>query len=159
MTPFATNPSRGRTSFEDELDAITPFADYLRKLADDLGIRGIVDFFPEESDATVGMDTIWGAEPYQVCADTLTEVTGGSRKARWALVHGDAQLSKMPRLLLLKDAKGAQVDWLENRLSDEVRDACERFEALLKDVASEFARDNDQRGSGQQQDGETGDSP
>ena len=140
---------------EEELDAITPFADYLRKLADDLGIRGIVDFFPEESDATVGIDTIWGAEPYQVCADTLTEVTGGSEKARWALVHGDAQLSKMPRLLLLKDAKWAQVDWLEDRLSDEVRDACERFEALLEDVG----RDSEQRGSGQQQDGGTGDSP
>ena len=54
---------------EDWLYAVTPFADYLRKLAKDLKISRKVDFFPETAlHAAVGeSDMIWGAEPYQVC--------------------------------------------------------------------------------------------
>ena len=128
---------------EDELNGVTPFADYLCKLAKELDADGIVDFFPTESEATVGLDAIWGAEPYQVCGDILTELTGGSKHARWALAYGDVQLSRMPRDLLHEDAKDARVKWLEDRLSDDVREERERWEAFLKSVSVEILSNKD----------------
>lgn len=127
----------------DDLNEVTPFADYLCKLAEELNVGGIVDFFPTEPEATVGIDTIWGAEPYQVCRNTLMELVGGSKHARWALAYGDAQLSRMPRHLLHPDAKEARVEWLEGRLTDEVRDAREKWEALLEAVSLEILFDRD----------------
>ena len=98
-----------------------PFCDYLCKLAEDLRIAGTVDFYPDDSDATVGFDTIWGAEPYEVCRDLLGELTGGSRLARRALLRGDVRLSEIPSDLLSPDSREARVAWLEDKLSDQGR--------------------------------------
>lgn len=106
-----------------------PFATYLRKMADDLGTEGSVDFV--HSPSAVGWSSpIWGAEPYEICRDTLSELTGGSKYARWALVHGDVRLSEVPKELLKPEAKDDRVAWLESKLSDEVRNREERREAL-----------------------------
>ena len=92
----------------DDLFAVTPFADYLRKQAKDLEIGGIVDFFPEtDMDATVGFETIWGAEPYIVCYDHLAKLTGdrGTRSGHWRRVMSHSPKSpriswrRMPRTL------------------------------------------------------------
>ncbi len=131
----------------DDLNEVTPFADYLCELADDLDVKGIVDFLPTESEATVGFDTIWGAEPYQVCGNALTELTGGTKRARWALAYGDVQLSRMPRDLLHADAKEARVKWLEDRLSDEVRAERESWEDLLEALSAEIMLDKDLQAS------------
>ena len=117
---------------EDDLYGVVPFADYLCSLAEDMGVGGIVDFFPNDTDATVGYDTIWGAEPYEVCKDLLGEMTGGSKYARWALVHGDVQLSKIPRDLLKPEAKDARVAWLESKLSDDVRNRQDDLESMRR---------------------------
>ena len=98
-----------------------PFCDYLCKLAEDLRIAGTVDFYPDDSDATVGFDTIWGAEPYEVCRNVLGELTGGSRLARRALLRGDVRLSEIPSDLLSPGSRAARVAWLEDKLSDQGR--------------------------------------
>ena len=109
-----------------------PFAAYLRKMADDLGAEGTVDF--DRSDFAVGwFSPIWGAEPYAVCGDILGELTGGSKYALWALVHGDAQLSEIPEDLLKPEAKDDRVAWLESKLSDDVRDREDAAEARAKE--------------------------
>ena len=113
---------------------VAPFADYLCKLAEDLGV-GIVDFYSNDFDSTVGYNTIWGAKPYEVCKDLLVELTGGSKYARWALLHGDVQLSKMPQDLLKPEAKDARVAWLESKLSDDVRDRQDELESMRRDLA------------------------
>ena len=123
---------------EDDLYGVVPFAEYLCNLAEDMGIEGIVDFYPNDSDATVGYDTIWGAEPYEVCRDSLAELTGGSKYARWALLHGDVQLSNIPQDLLGPEAKGARVAWLESKLSDEVRSRQDDFESELESIGRDL---------------------
>lgn len=98
-----------------------PFASYLRKLAEDVGVEGIFD----PSSHSVGWPVaIWGAEPYMVCRDTLGELTGDSEHARLALVHGDVRLSEIPKELLPSkpdDRKEDRIAWLESKLGDEVR--------------------------------------
>lgn len=130
---------RGEASwdfYEDDLYAVTPFADYLRMLAEKLEIGGIVDFSPTESEATVGSDTVWGAEPYQICSDTLTELTGGSKHARWALAYGDVQLARIPPDLLQADAKERRINWLEEHLSEAVREEREDWERFWSELDS-----------------------
>ena len=111
----------GFVFLKDGLDAVTPFADYLRKLANDLEISGKVDFFPETtSDVAVGeFDMLWGTEPYQVCREKLEQIAGGSESANSALAHGDVRLSDIPKELMPSDAKDKRKDkrvaWLEER--------------------------------------------
>lgn len=114
---------------------VDPFATYLCKMAKDLGIDGIVNF--EEPDSAVY--TTWGGKPYEVCGDTLGELTGGSIYARWALLYGDVRLSKIPKDLLKPEAKDDRIAWLENKLSDDMRNTIDDmrqnapdFEELLK---------------------------
>ncbi len=124
---------------EDDLYGVVPFADYLCNLAEDMGIEGIVDFYPNDSDAMVGYDTIWGAEPYEVCRDRLAELTGGSKYARWALLYGDVQLSNIPQDLLEPEAKDARVAWLESKLSDEVRSRQDDLDSELESIGRDLA--------------------
>ena len=126
-----------------------PFCDYLCKLAEDMRIAGIVDFYPDTSDATVGFETIWGAEPYEVCRDVLGELTGESKLARRALLHGDVRLSQIPKELLSPEAKDARVAWLEERQSDEGRFQ-EELASSLTLAASEPEPSSDASDSGEQ---------
>ena len=121
-----------RENWDLACDGAKPFAAYLRKMADDLGAEGTVDF--DRSDFAVGwFSPIWGAEPYAVCRDTLGELTGGSKYALWALVHGDVQLSEIPEDLLRPEAKDDRVAWLESKLSDDVRDREDAADARAKE--------------------------
>ena len=121
---------------EDFLYAVTPFADYLCKLAKDLEISRKVDFFPETaSHATVGeFDMIWGAEPYQVCRDELDEITGGSDLACSALAYGDVQLSDIPKELMTPDAKEKRVAWLKEKGAEGEGERRREREGLIKMV-------------------------
>ena len=124
-----------------------PFRAYLCKLAEDMS--GAVDFSQNASDATVGFGTIWGAEPYEVCRDILGELTGGSKLARRALLHGDVRLAQIPKDLMSPKAKDARVAWLEERLSDEGR-LQEELASSLTLVASEPEPSSDTSDSGEQ---------
>ena len=120
----------GYFSGSDYPNEVTPFADYLCKQAEDLDIDGIVDFSlpPEETFASVGFDTIWGAETYQVCRRELTELTGDSNIAKWALARGDVLLSKVPKQLMVPEAKDDRVRWLESKASEKTRELQENWE-------------------------------
>lgn len=135
-----------RNDFRETYDGV-PFCEYLLKLAEEMGIAGIVDFFPNTSDATVGIDTIWGAEPYEVCRDILGELTGGSKFARGALLRGDVRLSEIPTDLLSPESRDARVAWLEEKLSDEGRLEEEISELLAARMGEELAKQDADAGS------------
>ena len=123
---------------EDDLGAVTPFADFLCHLANKLGIAGLVDFWDGDLEALVGFDDIWGAEPYQVCRENLAELCGESKRARWALAHGDVRVADIPDGLLEPDATDARVRWLEDRLSPSTREHREAQEQRLRSLFAEI---------------------
>ncbi len=113
---------------EDDLFAVTPFADYLCHLADEIG-PGIVSF-----DTDLVLDDFWGVEPFEICLDELNEVTGGSQCAKWALEYGDVRLRDIPFFLNLEDDPKWQklrVLWLESKLSNDARKRMERREETI----------------------------
>ena len=126
---------------EDDLYAVTPFADYLCKLANDLEISGKVNFFPETtSDIAVGeFDMLWGTEPYQVCREELEQIAGGSESASSALAHGDVRLSDIPKELMPPDAKDKRVAWLEERGAEGTRQRLESKERMIKEIIDAFS--------------------
>ena len=112
----------------ESLYEVTPFADYLWKLSEDIGLTGKVDF------GSGVFDDLWGAEPYQVCGNELNEITGGSKYAQWALRYGDVRLSDIPDELMLEQYKDRRIDWLESKLSDKTREIMEIYEKFFATV-------------------------
>lgn len=113
----------------DDLLAVTPFADYLCDLAADIG-PGAVSFGPD-----LVLDDYWGVEPYEICGDELDEVTGGSKRAKWALEYGDVRLPDIPFFLNLEDDpkwKKLRTLWLESKLSDDARKQMERRQKTIE---------------------------
>ena len=128
---------RGRLVREDaymreyDADDAQPFQDYLAGLAIELDGRDIVDF---RAGDRITPDPYWGINPYRLFPEQLENLTGGSDRARWALEYGDVRLSSIPERLLEDAATDERVQWLESRLSDEVRTFMEEkvsvFDAL-----------------------------
>ena len=123
---------------EDDLVAVTPFADFLCHLVNKLAIQGVVDFWDGNPEAIIGFDDIWGAEPYQVCGEKLAELCGESKHARWALTGGDVRVADIPNGLLEPDATDARVRWLEDRLSPSTRELRETQERRLQTMLEEI---------------------
>ena len=125
---------------EDDLAAVTPFADYICHLAE--GLEGDVDFVMDDADgdAVVGSEDpiCWGAEPYQVCRERLQELVGESKHARWALAAGDVRLTELPAGLLEPDAAEARIRWLEDRLSDATREQREEYEKWITSLVAKL---------------------
>ena len=114
---------------EDDLYAVTPFADFLRKVADELAVPERVCF----GSSDLPSDKVaWGSEPFLVCKGDLEELSGGSRLARWALELGDIRISEIPEELLSEGDKDRRIAWIEGRLSPgrtrELLDECQRRE-------------------------------
>ena len=118
-----------------------PFAGYLRKQAEDLGIEKAVVFSSVQSEATVGFGTIWGADPYLVCEEDLAKLAGGSKHALWALAYGDVPLGRIPRDLLVPEAEEDRVKWLEDHLSETGREQGERSDDVLEAFRNFFGID------------------
>ena len=115
---------------EDDLFAVTPFADYLLKLEEALNLPGVVRFETPE----LMLTEPWGAEPYVVCDDELERLAGGSRRARWTLEYGAVRISEIPGELMPNEPdkqKEKRIAWLEERLSGDLRAEFERREAWL----------------------------
>ena len=115
---------------EDDLFAVTPFADYLCDLAAHID-PGIVSFGVD-----LVLDDFWGAEPYEICRDELNEVTGSSQRAKWALEYGDVRLPEIPWFLKLDDDqkwKQMRVLWLESKLSSAARMQMERRQKTIEE--------------------------
>ena len=92
-----------------------PFANYLRKLADDLNRPGVVKV--ESGDLSYGAP--WLKFPdYNLCDDKLGDTTNGSPDARRALETGFVRLSDIPAELEGEDAGEERAVWLEDKLPD-----------------------------------------
>ena len=123
-------------SWSDAVYDVTPFADYMCKLANDIGQPDIISF--EDLDYSlpnfVYRDEIYGVEPFRLCGKDIDEITGGSKHARWALVCGDVRISDIPHELVSEEARDQRVEWLEGRLSDDVKTANEDWESLMANI-------------------------
>ena len=91
-----------------------PFAHYLRKLADELAISGVVDV--DEGD--LNMASNFKFPHYDICRDELDHIANGSHDAKKALETGFARLSEIPEERMAEDAGEERAKWLEERLPD-----------------------------------------
>ena len=87
------------------------FHDYLCDLAADLSPDVVEPMIAE----------LWSNPQGRVCEKYLTDITGDSIVARWALEYGDAHLDDIPKELWSEEAKGERVEWLENQLREETQ--------------------------------------
>ena len=129
------------STYGDFLDEVTPFSDYLCKLANDLEISGAIDV--REAPWPVGVrwnDFDQDGGTYQVCRDVLEAITGGSKVARWVLAHGDVRLSDIPKELMKPDAKEERVAWLEEKESEATRQQRESEDRVLRDVQEQVGQ-------------------
>ena len=87
-----------------------PFANYLRKLADDLGKPDVV---------SVGHSELgWTSLEYpdhDLCGAELDTITNHSARARWVLEVGHARLDRIPAELRGEDAAEQRAAWLESK--------------------------------------------
>ena len=113
----------------------TPFADYMRKLASDIDQPDIISFEDSDNSLVLGYrHEIYGVEPFRLCSKGVDEITGNSKYAQWALLSGNARISDIPQELMSEEAKDQRVEWLEDRLSDEVKTANEDWESFMADI-------------------------
>ena len=86
-----------------------PFADYLRKLADNL----------DNPDAVKVQSLAPGVgdfPDYEVCCSSLDTIAGDSPRARLALTSGCVQLSDIPQDLLADEMRAERARWLEDQM-------------------------------------------
>ena len=113
----------------------TPFADYMRKLANDIDQPDIISFEDSDNSLILGYrHEIYGVEPFRLCGKDIDEIAGNSKYAQWALLAGDARISDIPQALLSEEAKDQRIEWLEDRLSDDVKTANEDWESFMADI-------------------------
>ena len=97
---------------------VNSFASYLRKLADDLDIPGVIN--------VDGGDLRFGSPKnfpdYNICSDKLDRIANDSSVARRALETGHARFSDIPKELMAEDAGEKREKWLEDKLPDIYRD-------------------------------------
>ena len=89
----------------------TPFAAYLRKLADDLGNPDVVSI----TDDALGFGLSFDYPNYNVCGVELDRIAHHSEKSRWVLEVGHARLDEIPSELQSADAGEERARWLEDR--------------------------------------------
>ena len=97
----------------------SPFADYLCKLADDLGRPELVDLDPVFHGR---VSTLPGMPAYRIYSADLTKVAPLESDAMYALHSGEAGLADIPDELMASDADGARHRWLEDRLTPASRE-------------------------------------
>ena len=103
---------------EDDWDG-SPFADYLRQLADEIGKPELVDLKDHPPEGVAGFD---GLPTYSVCSGDLGKVVSSGSDAAHALHAGDARLSDIPAPLMAEDASDGREAWLEGQLSPESKE-------------------------------------
>lgn len=107
----------------------SPFADYLRKLAGDLGKPELVDLDPLFHGRVSAFP---GMPAYRIYSEDLTKIAPLESDAMYALHSGDAGFADIPDELMAGDARQR---WLEAKLTPESRewlDRQKRFASKLK---------------------------
>ena len=110
-----------------------PFAYYLRKLAGELDISGVVDV--DGGDLNVASN--FKFPHYDICRDELDRIANGSHDAKKALETGFARLSEISEERMAEDADEERAKWLEERLPDILRKISgEKKGNILADVVA-----------------------
>ena len=102
----------------DEWDG-SPFADYLRHLAKEIGKPEVLDL---EGYATESVMGFGGLPSYSVCRADLARIVSVDSRAAHALHASDARLSDIPEPLMAESAADTREAWLEDRLSSESKE-------------------------------------
>lgn len=97
----------------------SPFADYLRELAEDLGKPEVVDVGCYGAESVSGFA---GLPSYSVCREDLAKVAPPTSNAIHALHAGDVRLSEIPQGLMAEHAAERREAWLEEQLSPESKE-------------------------------------
>lgn len=105
-----------------------PFASYLRKLKDELDLAGVVDV--DSGELMFGVPLKF--PNYNICRDELDRITNGSDLAKMALGTGGARLSEIPAELMAEDASEKRTQWLEDKLSDTLKNVEVEIEDLSR---------------------------
>ena len=120
----------------------SPFGDYLRKLADDLGDPELVDLDPSFHGRVSPHP---GMPAYRIYSGDLTRVAPLDSNAMYALHSGDAGLGDMPDELMADNAGAARQRWLEDRLTPASRDWLDRLQQITSRIK---LRADDESGGG-----------
>ena len=91
-----------------------PFTYYLRKLANELDISGIVGV----DKGVLNIASDFKFPHYNICNDELDRIANGSPIARVCLETGCARLSEIPDELMAEDASEKRAKWLEEKVLD-----------------------------------------
>ena len=102
-----------------------PFADYLRKLADDLSKPDVVSVGDGESDFIS-----WEYPDYDLCGAELNSITNHSPQARRVLEVGHARLDQVPAELRGEDAAEQRAAWLEDQAPPPLTDESASLDSL-----------------------------
>ncbi len=105
-----------------------PFADYLRKLADDLGKPDAVSV----GDGELGFMSLEYPD-YDLCGAELNAITNHSPRARWVLDVGHARLDQIPVELRGEDAAEQRAAWIEGQAPPPPADESALIDSLLDD--------------------------
>ena len=100
---------------QPEVDAVNPFADYLRRLGKDV----------DEDAARIVGGYAWPFPAYRVCEQDLRRIAGGSALALAALAAGDVRLADVPERLMaeetMDDTAAERARWIEAQASENTR--------------------------------------
>ena len=95
-----------------------PFANYLRKLAEELNNAGVVNV----DEGTLDLGGVSRSKHkfpyYDICGDELNRIANGSPDAKRTLETGCARLSEIPKELMGEDADEKRAEWLKGKLLD-----------------------------------------
>lgn len=102
--------------FDEPFDSSknNPFTHYLRKLAEELDIPGVVDV----DEGVLSLASDFKFPHYDICSDELNRIANGSPDAKKALEIGFARLSEIPDELMAEDASEERAMWLKEKLPD-----------------------------------------
>ncbi|MYD60274.1 MAG: helix-turn-helix transcriptional regulator [Gemmatimonadetes bacterium] len=101
---------------DDDFDSSknNPFTYYLRKLANELDITGIVGV----DGGVLSIASNFKFPHYDICSEELDHIANGSPIARVCLETGCARPSEIPDELMAEDAGEERVQWLKKKLPD-----------------------------------------
>ena len=123
----------------DLLDSTTgnPFANYLRKLAEELNKAGVVKVDNGTLDLGGVSRSKYKFPYYDICGDELNHIANGSPDAKRTLETGCARLSEIPKELMAEDAEEERAKWLEDKLLDIYKKVDEMMGDMLATAAAD----------------------
>ena len=118
-----------------------PFTYYLRKLANELNISGIVGV----DKGVLNIASDFKFPHYNICNDELDRIANHSLDAKRTLETGCARLSEIPEELMKEDAGEERAKWLENKLLNIYKEMGEKSgdmiaTAVAKDTSGKWKK-------------------